>query len=87
MWKALNQTDKISVGETIRYLSRTSGLPLKGEVYLVVKTEQHYFEITIKTDDRDGSEPLQRKVVRLMDVGYNVLLERWSELEPNPVSL
>jgi hypothetical protein len=80
MWKALNHGDNVSVGDNIRYRSK-SNQPLEGEIYLVVKTDQHYFEIVKKADNDDDSEPPARKVVRLIDVGYNVLLERWSEVQ------
>jgi hypothetical protein len=78
MWHALNHGDRVSVGDNIRYRSK-SNQPLQGEIYLVVKTDQHYFEIVRKIDQEDGTEPPPRKVVRLIDVGYNILLERWSE--------
>lgn len=80
MWKALNHGDNVSVGDNIRYRSK-SNQPLEGEIYLVVKTDQHYFEIVKKADNCDVSEPPARKVVRLIDVGYNILLERWAELQ------
>jgi hypothetical protein len=79
MWKALNHGDAVSVGDKIRYRSK-SNQPLEGEIYLVVKTDQHYFEIINTADQFDLSELPARKVVRLIDVGYNILFERWSEL-------
>jgi hypothetical protein len=82
MWKALNHGEMVSVGDRIRYRSK-SNQPLEGEIYLVVKTDQHYFEIVKRSDQQDQSEPPARKVVRLIDVGYNVLLERWSEFLEN----
>ena len=78
MWHALNHGDSVFVGDHIRYRSK-SNQPLEGETYLIVKTDQHYFEIVKKTDQEDGSEPPPRKVVRMIDVGYNILFERWSE--------
>ncbi len=78
MWKALNHGDRVSVGDNIRYRSN-SNQPVEGEIYLVVKTDQHYFEIIKKADNCDVSEAFPRKVVRLIDVGYNILLERWAE--------
>ena len=81
MWKTLNHGDKVSAGDTIRFRSRSNNQPLEGEIYLVVKTDQHYFEIVKRSDNPEGSEPPNRKAVRLIDVGYNVHLERWSELQ------
>jgi hypothetical protein len=78
MWKPLNHGETVFVGDKIRYRSK-SNQPLEGEIYLVVKTDQHYFEIIKRSEQLDESEPPARKVVRLIDVGYNVLLERWSE--------
>jgi hypothetical protein len=83
MWKALNHGDSVFVGNNIRYRSK-SNQPHEGEIYIVVKTDQHYFEIVKKADQDDVSEPPPRKVVRLIDVGYNVLLERWSEPQEAP---
>jgi hypothetical protein len=82
MWKALNHGETVSVGDKIRYRSK-SNQPLEGEVYAVVKTDQHYFEIVKTADQFDLSEEPPRKLVRLIDVGYNILLERWSEPQEN----
>jgi hypothetical protein len=81
MWRALNHGDTVSVGDNIRYRSK-SNQPLEGEIYQVVKTDQHYFEIVKKTDLLDQSELPPRKLVRLIDVGYNLLFERWTEPLP-----
>jgi hypothetical protein len=78
MWKALNHGENVSVGDSIRYRSK-SNQPRDGDVYLVVKTDQHYFEIVKKSDNCEVPEPPPRKVVRYIDIGYNVLIERWSE--------
>ena len=78
MWKALNHGEMVSVGDTLRYRSNSNNQPLEGETYLVVKSDQHYFEIIKERDDSDVPEPPRRKAVRYLDVGYNVLIERWS---------
>ena len=87
MWKALNHGDKVSVEDTIRFRSKSNNQPFEGQIYLVVKTDQHYFEIVRKSDICDGAEPPHRKAVRLIDVGYNVQLERWSELQDSTIAL
>ena len=86
MWKALNHEDKVSVGDTIRFLSKSNSLPLQNEIYLVAKTDQHHFEIIKKADNSGESEPPRRLAIRLIDVGYNILLERWSEFRDSSVA-
>lgn len=79
MWKAINHGEGVSVGDTLRYRSKSNSQPLEGDTFIVVKTDQHYFEIVLKTDHSSELEPPRRKVVRYLDIGYNVLLERWAE--------
>lgn len=75
MWTTLNYGEKVSAGDTLRYRF-SSNNPPQDETYVVFKTDQHYFEIVRKTDSDRGGE-LVRKIVRLIDIGYNILLERW----------
>ena len=86
MWKTLNHGDKVSVGDTIRFRAKSNSLPLQSEIYLVAKTDQHYFEIIKKADNPGESEPPHRLVVLLIDVVYNILLERLSEIQNNSVA-
>jgi hypothetical protein len=79
MWKALNYGEKVSMGDTLRYRSNSNSLLPENHTYLVLRTDQHYFEIIRKTFDIDPAEPPDRKVVRYIDIGYNVVLERWAE--------
>ena len=79
MWNFLNNGEPVFVGDTIRYRLRSNSQPLAHEQFVVVKIEQHYFEIIRKSDDPDESESLGRKVVRFIDIGYNILLERWGD--------
>ena len=79
MWKILNNGDTISVGDTIRFRPKSNVQTAQSEIYLVAKTEQHYFELIKKPDARDRQEEPQRLAVRLIDIGYNLLLDRWSE--------
>jgi len=83
MWRSLKYGEKVSVGDTLRYRSNSNGLLPKEETYVVLRVDQHYFEI-IRAEDRDpAAEPPDRKVVRYIDIGYNVLLDRWTKaLEP-----
>ena len=82
MWKSLNPGEKVHPGDTIRY--RSSSLFLMSylnKVYDVVKTDSHYFEVKIREDKADSSEP-DRRVIKYMDVGYHISLEIWSSNAP-----
>ena len=79
MWKSLKHGEPVSTGDTLRYQSNSNSLLPKDEVYLVIRTDQHYFEIIPKSANDNTTEPPRRKVVRYLDIGYNVLVERWSE--------
>ena len=78
MWKALKYGEKVFAGDTIRYQSNSNSLLPVDENYLVLRIDQHYFEIIRKADSSETGEPPVRKVVRYIDIGYNVLLERWA---------
>ena len=77
MWKALNYGEMVSAGDMLRYRFTSNNPPPQDETYIVFKTEQHYFELVRKTGSEMAAEPLGRKIVRLIDIGYNILLERW----------
>ena len=77
MWKALHYGEQVSAGDTIRYRFSSNHLPPQDETYIVFKTDQHYFEIVRKADCEGPLESLSRKIVRLIDIGYNILLDRW----------
>lgn len=79
MWIPLKHGESVSVGDTLRYQSNSNSLLPKDEVYLVVRIDQHYFEIIQKISNENALEPPRRKVVRYLDIGYNILVERWSE--------
>ena len=78
MWQVLNSGDKVSEGDYLRYRS-ISNQPVESEVYLVAKTDQHYFEIVKKSDSDEGYSFPPRKLVRYIDIGYNIRLERWRD--------
>lgn len=81
MWRRLQQDDGVFVGDTIRFCSGSQVKPLHDEVYRVVKTDQHYFEIIRKIEISLSPESFQRKIVRFIDIGYNILLERWTDMQ------
>ena len=77
MWKSVNNGEQVSVGDFVRHQSRSNGQPPEEEKFLVVRTDQHYFEIVQAAGHAVELEPPRRKVIRYIDVGYNVRLERW----------
>lgn len=77
MWKALHYGEKVSAGDTLRYRFSSNTPAPQDETYVVFKTDQHYFEIVRKTESEGAGELFARKIVRLIDIGYNILLERW----------
>lgn len=79
MWKLLNHGEMVSVGETLRFRSNSNSLLPEDQTYLVVRTDQHYFEIIEKKERRNIDESPRRKVVRYIDIGYNVVLERLAD--------
>jgi hypothetical protein len=79
MWKSLKQGESVSAGDTLRYQSNSNSLMSQDQTYQVFKIEQHYFELIRKvTGIEDGESPI-RKIVRYIDIGYNILLEKWNE--------
>lgn len=81
MWKSLNYGEKVSTGDRLRYQPNSNSLVPVDQTYIVVRTDQHYFEIIPKTENVNAANPPDRKIVRHMDIGYNVKLERWDGSE------
>ena len=79
MWKALLPGEKVTPGDTIRYLPSSSNLSYKDKVYQVIKTEQHYFEVVVKTDEAGTEDLFDRKIIKYIDIGYHMGLEVWSQ--------
>ena len=79
MWTTLNHGENVSVGDTLRYQSKSNSLLPEGEQYLVTRIDHHYFEVIQKNASANTTEPPRHKVVRYLDIGYNVFIERWSE--------
>ena len=51
MWKTLNPGERVTMGDGIRYRLGSSGFIASPDVlYVVVKTDQHYFEVAVRTD-------------------------------------
>jgi hypothetical protein len=79
MWKALYPGDRVTLGDTIRYRPTAANMAYKDKVYLVVKTELHYFEIIEKLAEETAEDTFARKIIKYMDIGYHLGLEVWSE--------
>lgn len=75
MWKTLNNGDKVTVGDALRFGS--IGNPIRNELYRVVKADQHYFEIISQPQEKPAADPPSRKIVRYLDIGYNLLMDIW----------
>jgi len=67
MWKSLKHGELVSTGDTLRYQSNSNNLLPKDEVYLVIRTDQHYFEIIQKSTNENTTDPPRRKVVRSLN--------------------
>lgn len=78
MWKSLKYGEKVSVGDTLRYRSNSNSLLSQDVTYVVLRIDQHHFEIVRAADRDDAGEPPERKVVRYIDIGYNMHLDRWT---------
>ncbi|GGB20524.1 hypothetical protein [Puia dinghuensis] len=78
MWKTLKPGEPVAIGDTIRYRKNNNGVVPNGEVYQVVKEDQHYFEICPQGGGDVSADDIHRKIIRYIDIGYNLSLERWS---------
>jgi uncharacterized protein YerC len=78
MWKTIQPGESVFVGDTIRHQSIGQHQAPREEVYEVVKQEQHYFEIVQQTGIAPTPEDPRRKVIRYIDIGYHVHLEKWT---------
>jgi hypothetical protein len=82
MWKTLNPGERVTTGDTIRYRLGASRFTASPDVlYVVVKTDQHYFEVAVRTDE-GKVDKTDRKIIKYMDVGYHIKLEVWSGKSP-----
>ena len=49
------------------------------KIYQVFKTEQHYFEIVVKLENENFMVNPVRRIVRYIDIGYNIGIEVWKD--------
>lgn len=78
MWKAILPGEKVAPGDTIRYQPSSSRSLIKDEIYQVVKSEVHYFEVVVKSGKEIPPASADRKVIKYMDIGYHIALELWA---------
>jgi len=79
MWKTILPGEKVAQGDSIRYRPSSSNLSYREQIYQVVKTDLHYFEIVVKAGNKGPEEQPGRKIVKYMDIGYHLRLEVLSE--------
>lgn len=76
MWQQLNPGQKVSLGDQLRY-SESSVLNTQN-IFKVVKTDKHYFEIIAEIKDSSATgRHLPRRIVKYFDIGYYDYLEVW----------
>ena len=79
MWKSLAFTQRVCRGDKIRF---NQSLPAGNNfenLFEVVKTDEHYFEILPITSDVEALQNLAKKIVRYFDIGYYLQIEIWEE--------
>ena len=79
MWKTILPGENVAPGDSIRYQPSASNLSYREQVYLVVKTDLHYFEIVVKSGKEDPNGHPDRKIIKYIDIGYHLGLEILSE--------
>ncbi len=78
MWKHLHPGQNVCLGDQLRYVDKS--VLHTENVFKVVKTEQHYFQIA--TDANDSRKPESHqptRIVKYFEIGYNVELEVWTD--------
>jgi hypothetical protein len=78
MWKNLHPGQNVRLGDQLRYVERSV---LNSEnIFKVVKTEQHYFQIVTEVKDlHTTGNTLPTRIIRYFDIGYKVDLEVWTD--------
>jgi hypothetical protein len=83
MWKHLHPGQNVRLGDQLRYVEKS--VLHTEDIFKVVKTEQHYFQIVTEVKDRHLKENYQpTRIIRYFEIGYNVELEVWTN--PNDLS-
>ena len=80
MWKSLSLTQKVYQGDKIRLHHATREGSKPALLFLVVKTDEHYFEVLPITQESESTQDLfPKKIVRYFDIGHYIQIEVWDE--------
>jgi hypothetical protein len=80
MWKSLAFTQRVYQGDKIRF-NQTHAAGNIENLFEVVKTDEHYFEILPITSDVEALHNLAKKIVRYFDIGYYLQIEIWEDAQ------
>lgn len=80
MWKSLAFTQRVYQGDKIRFNAHPAGNNFEN-LFEVVKTDEHYFEVLPITSDVETLHNLAKKIVRYFDIGYYLQIEIWEEAQ------
>jgi hypothetical protein len=76
MWQQLNPGQQVSLGDQLRYIE--SSVLYTRNIFKVVKTDKHYFEIVAELMDSSLTERYRpKRIVKYLDIGYIDNLEVW----------
>ncbi|WP_207515644.1 hypothetical protein [Longitalea luteola] len=79
MWKTLGSTQKVNQGDKIK-IFHPHRQEDTGSLFIVVRTDAHYFEILPIVGELEVlPKDFRKKVVRYFDVNYSLKIEVWRE--------
>ena len=81
MWKSLAFTQRVYQGDKIRFNQSHPAVSNLDNLFEVVKTDEHYFEVLPVTSDVEALQNLAKKIVRYFDIGYYLQVEIWEEVQ------
>jgi hypothetical protein len=81
MWKSLAFTQRVYQGDKIRFNQSHPAVNNLENLFEVVKTDEHYFEVLPVTSDVEALQNLAKKIVRYFDIGYYLQIEIWEEVQ------
>ena len=80
MWAVLQPGQDVQAGDLLRFTNFYSTLLNDDNLFEVVKTEQHYFEIiTAQQKEKLKESFIGRKIIKYFDIGYHICLEIWKK--------
>jgi hypothetical protein len=81
MWKSLAFTQRVYQGDRIRFNQTHPAVNNHENLFEVVKTDEHYFEVLPITSDVEALHNLAKKIVRYFDIGYYLQIEIWEDAQ------